>query len=399
MKRRNKTKRGKPAKAATEESQNAAFNVGQLVRLLADAAIAVERRGQREKFAELLGTNGDAVALLKTLARGPEGVLAREFSAPAIAMVEAISEMAWRAKDVADAGGSAAREDWQQAAAAVLEQLHLAMAFIFRRITPFVMAHAGFSKNCDLLCEAIGHAIGDGHEAVNLIDRYQTLFPDDGREADATMQPESWPDQFAWDAYQRIDQLDGLADRYPEHLKTAARQMNAWPMLRYRHTESRARFDWLAEQLELGLDYPTDTSKAAKFRPDTPMVRYLDRLVWRFHCCHRNLREIRKWETDEAKAIARAWRERGDPKLDEGAEAAIRASLTVDPLTKRTAPDWAKKAMVPYIMATDTKTAETCTEPALESIWKQNGVKSTATFKSRLLPQVVRTLESLARPG
>ena len=69
------------------------------------------------------------------------------------------------------------------------------------------------------------------------------------------------------------------------------------------------------------------------------------------------------------------------------------------PLTKATANEWAKKALVPLILATDARDWKNCEEPVLQRIAKQKGVKSRATFKSRLLAAVSATLRRLARPA
>jgi hypothetical protein len=64
-----------------------------------------------------------------------------------------------------------------------------------------------------------------------------------------------------------------------------------------------------------------------------------------------------------------------------------------------TAAQWAEKAIVPLILATDARDYENCNEPVLQKIAKQKGVKSRAIFKSRLLSAVTATLRRLARPA
>jgi hypothetical protein len=68
-------------------------------------------------------------------------------------------------------------------------------------------------------------------------------------------------------------------------------------------------------------------------------------------------------------------------------------------LTKATAIQWAEKALVPLIMATDARDWKNCQEPALRTIARQAGVKSRATFKSRLLSAVSASARRLARPA
>ena len=51
------------------------------------------------------------------------------------------------------------------------------------------------------------------------------------------------------------------------------------------------------------------------------------------------------------------------------------------------------------ILITDARDYAHCTEPVLQKIAQQKGVKSRATFKSRLLAAVAATLHRLARPA
>jgi hypothetical protein len=77
----------------------------------------------------------------------------------------------------------------------------------------------------------------------------------------------------------------------------------------------------------------------------------------------------------------------------------IHAARLLPPLTKATAGQWADKAIVPLILATDAHDWKNCTEPVLQKIAGQKGVKSKATFKSRLLAAVSAALKRLARPA
>ena len=68
-------------------------------------------------------------------------------------------------------------------------------------------------------------------------------------------------------------------------------------------------------------------------------------------------------------------------------------------LTKATSDDWTAQILMPLILLCDAGMDEaSCREPVLRSIWAQRGVKSVATFKSRLLTKVRQALKSLARP-
>jgi hypothetical protein len=79
--------------------------------------------------------------------------------------------------------------------------------------------------------------------------------------------------------------------------------------------------------------------------------------------------------------------------------AVLRAVRSLPPLTKSNAGEWARKGIVPLILATDARDYTRCDHAALEQIARQRGVKSVATFKSRLLAVVILTLKSMARPA
>jgi hypothetical protein len=171
-------------------------------------------------------------------------------------------------------------------------------------------------------------------------------------------------------------------------------------MLRQRHSDNRARFETLAERLNLGLNYPLDASRSARFRPDTPLVRYLDPLVYRLHSFF-NITRGREYDSEEAekKDLATYWRHWTEDLPGDQVIKVLRDVRRLPPLTKSTAHEWAKKAVVPLILATDALNYSNCTQPALKAIAGQRGVKSPATFKSRLLAAVIPTLRSMARPA
>jgi hypothetical protein len=211
----------------------------------------------------------------------------------------------------------------------------------------------------------------------------------------------SFVESFAWDVYQRVMELDKLADEFPKHIGMAARQMHAWPMLMHRHANNRRRFNQLAKRLDLGTEYPTDASEGARFRPDTPMVRYLEPIIRRLHTVHYYQDPERKFETiaEENEFIGRFWWQWPEELPGEDILQILRAVCRLPPLTKATALQWVEKAIVPFILVTDARDYKTSTVPVLQKIAKQKGVKSRATFKSRLLAAVAATLRRLARPA
>ena len=86
---------------------------------------------------------------------------------------------------------------------------------------------AGRTENADLLRLGINNVIGDGTDAVQLIRRYQELFPKADLLSDGTVGSSNSIDQFAREIYSRMDDLDTLADEYPAHMRTAAVEMDS----------------------------------------------------------------------------------------------------------------------------------------------------------------------------
>ena len=333
------------------------------------------------------------------LAHRPDNMLAGELAQPVVAILDQMSELARGYEEILR------RKDEKSVAMhatarRILDQLDFALAFVLRQRLARMRSRGAVTQNLDLLGQLTEMAIGDGVEAAGLIRRYQSLNPEDPRNADGSPVSESYPDLFAWDAYQRIEALDDLADEFPDYLRTAARQMHAWPMLMHRHAHNRRRFKQLAQRLELGVKYPTDASEGARFRPDTPLVRYLDPLINRLHGVCRETRNMQFESIEqEQHLLYRMWWSWPKDRPNEEVIAVIHAARLLPPLTKATAAQWAEKALVPLILVTDARDYTNCTEPVLKKISEQKGVKSRATFKSRLLAAVTATLQRLARPA
>ncbi len=356
-------------------------------------AITASQTGQTKQFKAMPGPN--MMTYCRLLADMPEWTLAREIASSVDAVIEQINDATMDfyrpiyQKKISDGAKLAEYEK-------ILWQLDFALALIMRRLPGLARFRAKRTKCSDLLCEVIS-GMNHGPDAAELVRRWQKEFPEDDGGSDA---PEGWPYEFAWDTYLRVEALDKLADEYPDHVRTAARSMHGWPMLIHRHTNNRRRFEQLAKRLELGVDYPLDASESARFRPDTPLVRYLDPLVCQIHY----VRQMATYSPDKTKEKEREsikfWLQ--DVQNEIPADEAVTALLDVPhlpPLTKATAIEWAEKAVVPLILVTDARDWKNCAEPVLQKIAKQKGVKSQATFKSRLLSAVAATLRRLARPA
>lgn len=351
-------------------------------------AITAHQTGQARQSEALSGPK--MITYWRALAELPEYTLAAELSRPVTAVLEQISHVANICQ------GTLRRKDEKSVARhassnRILYEIDRAMAVVVGNHLNWIRRRAESTEFSDLLSNVLYHiGIGDGADAACLIRRYQKLNPDDG----------GYTDMFAWDVYQRVEALDRLADEFPDYIRTAARRMHAWPMLVHRHTNNRRRFKQLADRLELGADYPTDASEGARFRPDTPLVRYLDPLIYRLNVTCQETRDIQfKSVQDEQHFLYMTWWTRQENCPGEDVLAVIHAARLLPPLTKATAAQWAEKAIVPLILATDARDWKNCDEPALLKIAGQKGVKSRATFKSRLLAAVMATLRRLARPA
>jgi hypothetical protein len=359
-------------------------------------AITAKQTGQEKQLEAMPGPN--LMTYCMELAKLPDNTLSWELSRPVVAMLEQLA-------DVAHCGEAVLQRTDEKAVARhvsskrMLEQLDFALALILRQIG-FIIRRAEQTECSDLLREVLcGMALGRA-DAAHLVRRGQEKFPDDIYNEDGSVADGSFPDSFAWDVYQRVEALDKLAEEFPDHIRPAARRMHAWPMLMHRHTNNRRRFQKLAKLLELGVDYPTDAGEGARFRPDTPLVRYLDPLIYRLNFTCQETRD-KKFESvqDEQHFLYMTWWTREENRPSEDVLAVIHAARLLPPLTKATAAKWAEKAIVPLILVTDARDYENCTEPVLQKIARQKGVKSKATFKSRLLAAVTATLRRLARPA
>lgn len=358
--------------------------------------ITAEQFGQIARLSALPGARtANYCAWLSEL---DDNTVARELAAPVRAILKQIEEAIFDFsrplfhKTIKDPKKQAQYEK-------CLWQLDFALALIMRNFSFLARFRAKRTKCADLLCDTICE-MNRGSDAADLVRRWQKEFREDGLEADGSVQPDSFPDDFTWDTYRRVEELDRLADEFPDHVRTAARRMHGWPMLAHRHTNNRKRFRELAARLELGADYPLDATEAARFRPDTPLVRYLDPWICRLVYVRNVIADMSYESVEKEKESLRLWLsdERDERASDEEVEAAGELRR-LPPLTKTTVNEWAEKAVVPVIMATDARDWKNCAEPALQRIARQKGVKSRATFKSRLLSAVSVTLRRLARPA
>lgn len=250
------------------------------------------------------------------------------------------------------------------------------------------------TRSLDLLVDVAMMAQGDGTDALHLMRRYHELFgPEDPHE------PESLPDSFAWETYGRVSALNEIADEFPEHCKHSARHMHGWPMIVSRHIDPNARLAEIVERLDLGSEYPLDVSPRRRRGTNSPMLRYLEPRVWRIHVTRKVLRETRKTRDNETlvSRLYGLWWEYPDPAPKPEVVNVLRQLSGLPDLTRKTAAEWSRKAIVPLIMATDAATPTSCTVIPLRNIWHHRSVKSSKMFASRLHAAVTDTLKRFGR--
>jgi hypothetical protein len=387
------------ASCAKQDSKPSPGNLVKEFRAYLHLVITAGQLGRSKELEALPGA--EMAAYCRALAEQPGNTLARELAEPVRAILKLINDVTIHfyrpiyQKKVKDAAEQAELEN-------ILEQLDFALALIMRHLPGMVRHRVHLTRSCDLLVETIREMIiGRAGGIERVLRHHKELFPDEYEQPEVNFHSDSnYLFQFAWDTYERIEVLGRLADEFPEHIRAAARRMHGWPMLAHRHTHNRREFNKLARKLELGEDYPTDVSEAARFRPDTPLVRYLDPLIRRIHIVCEELGDIElKTTEDERSMLLHLWWWRLEESPSDEELAALRAARTLPALTKTTAIEWAEKALVPLILARDALDWKNCKEPVLQRIAKQRGVKSRATFKSRLLAAVAATLRRLARPA
>jgi hypothetical protein len=335
---------------------------------------------------------------LLLLKRNPD-VLSQEWAAPAINGLELLKQ----ALDILELSPKVRKNDTSESkanTAALAERLDWAVAMIKRQLSQIEHQRAYLTQNDDLLLDVLGDQVGRGAEAVEMLRHIQKTAPHVDGLPGGELDSENTVANFVWDTYVRVALLDQLVDEFPRHIASVARQMHAWPVLRHRHTAGNSRFEAIADRFALGADYPLDTRKTARFRPDSPMVKYLDDLISRLNFV-RNYCQQHNTITD--KELLYCWRcyqtrVEHDMELSRGALDALKSVRDLPALTKATAAVWTKTAIVPLVLTTDASGSGPYAERAIEQIRVQRDIKSRAIFRSRLESKIAKTLHSLAKP-
>jgi hypothetical protein len=215
---------------------------------------------------------------------------------------------------------------------------------------------------------------------------------------------ESTVESFAWDTVQRVVRLAELCKRYPAQMRNVARQLLTWPVMSSMpYLAGGDTWDDYVD-LELGRDYPLDTSSRSRIHHDSVMGRYLTQWIERLHEFRLAIRfrpqEVSGQAKPDEETIRRCWGSEHEPEPGPKIVAVLRVVLTLPALTKATSHKWSQRALVPLIMLSDAGSDETtCREPALQAIWRQKGVKSAGTFRSRLFSAVCPMVRKRARPA
>jgi hypothetical protein len=286
----------------------------------------------------------------------------------------------------------------QRELAEVRDQVDDVLNRCLRHVEVFRRARAETTHFEDLLCDVVCDRMGDGQDALRLMRRYHALSGD-GTEANGDVTPETFPDMFAWDTYQRVSSLADLVEKYPKHIQHSARQMHGWPMIVSHHLDCVPEFQRLAELLEIGAEYPLAVGPRKRRGTETPMLHYLEPLICRLHVLRTVLIETEKTRGHEdfARRLYPFWWDYTDKPPTPEVVAILKLVPTLPALTQQTAREWSRKVIVPIILIEDAGTRETCEIPALRNIWRHRSVKSKATFRSRLHSAVTDTLQRFGR--
>jgi hypothetical protein len=313
------------------------------------------------------------------------------------AWLEQVGDFA-RALDWLGAAEKHAAGSDEQKLVNVRDEVDFALSHFLRSASTAQRVRAETTHCLDLLMEAAVERQGDGHDALHLMRRYHALSGDEPDPV-GEVAPESFPDSFAWDTYQRVSALAGLVEQFPEHIRHSARQMHGWPMIVSAHLDLRTEFQRVREHLSVGADYPLDVGPRRRRGTDGPLLRYLEPLVWRLHVTRLVLRKTEKtWHGEEfARRLYGFWWEYPDPCPSSVVMAILRKLPKMAPLTRRSVPRWCREVITPLIVELEGGDEKSCTKPALQNIWRHRGVKSAATFRSRLTSAVSDTLKRFAR--
>jgi hypothetical protein len=217
-----------------------------------------------------------------------------------------------------------------------------------REIEFFRRGRADSTRFPDLLIDVVHQQMGDGSDALHLMQRYHALFGD-GTEPNGDVGSETLPDCFAWDTYLRVCDLAKLAEHFPKHIRHSARDMHGWPMIVSHHLDITPEFQRLAELLELGADYPLAVGPRKRRGTETPLLSYLDPLVWRLNTLRTILIDTEKTHAHEDFTIRLTpfWWEHGEEPPSTEMLAILKLVPALPPLTQKTAAEWSRKVIVP----------------------------------------------------
>lgn len=210
---------------------------------------------------------------------------------------------------------------------------------------------------------------------------------------------------FVWDTVKRVRRLAELTKRHPEAIRKVSRQLLAWPVMSD-VPESAAAFRSWGDyfDFELGRDYPLRVNPRARIHHSNEIGHYLTRWIVRLHEFRLSLFFSPEGFPARQKAreemIRRCWPLDGEPEPVPQLVAVLQVAADMPALTRATSDEWSKRVLVPLIVAVDAGADEpSCRVPVLQGIWRQKGVKSVATFRSRLLSKVRQIVRDRVRPA
>jgi hypothetical protein len=357
-------------------------------------AVTAGQTGRQKEFAALPGPN--SLTYCQALAKLPGHALTNEMGQPVRALLSQIAAVAAACEDRLSGPDPAKALVAQQ----VLDGLDQALANILADFTSFVKHRAAVTTCPELLSQVYhGWLFDEGGQVADSLRRNALLRFEEGREPDGSIAPGSLPDAFARDVFARVATLDRLLAVFPDHLRTAAQFLPAWPVLAYRHADCRPRLvEWL-DRLDLGAASRIDTHPGATFDPDAPLVKYLLPLIDRLETMRAEMggRTFPTIEIEQKMLLHIWWRWPEEPPR-EPVLAPLRAARQLPGLTRATAGQWAREVFVPLIMATDARDPLHVTHPDLQAFARDISPSGADAFATSLLSAICETLSQLIRP-
>src|ERR1700731_1906761 len=196
------------------------------------------------------------------------------------------------------------------------------------------------------------------------------------------------------------------AKQNAELMQGVSRELPYWPTLHFANTAANNYFPRVAELLELGKECPINVSGSANYSLETPINQFVWSCLRHFQQVHWHIRyEESQGQAHDESLERLIFQEMTPPVAHKKFVAGMihreeipiyKVSFRLPPLSKRVAQVWADKAIMPYLDAINT---DYFNDPRFRTIQNRKRVKSRSTARAEIRKDVIRALNSMARPG